>query len=526
MRLLKIFIIIFLLALDAAEVRSIAIQKYGSPPPTDPSSRVFIDPLLNLPKGGRSLQITAEPFLYQEINDEMLKGLETAIVSWYSDQRRPIVSVVIPPQEIADGALQVLVVEPTVSAVRVKGNRWNSDSSILSASHLKKGQTLNSYELQKNLAWLNRSPFRRTDVILSPGNSPGTTFAELVTKDRIPFRPYAGADNTGTFFLRHTRVYAGFNAGNLWGWDHQASFQWTSAPDPHILTAFAGQYIAPFSWYHQLLFFGGYSSFKGDMPVSGMSQEGKAWQASVRYQIPINPIFGNLLQQFSFGYDFKRTNSQLLFGGIPFQGKFADINQFYAGYLLDYMARETRVSCNLELIGAPFHITHDQNDQAYDSQRPFAKAKYAYGRARLNLTRPFTSNFTLALMAAGQATAWNLLPSEQFPLGGWETVRGYEERAFNADSGVLGSVEISTRNLGFCKDDELKFLGFVDAGCGWLHHPFTGEKSSEWLLGVGPGIRYHYRSYLVVRGDIGFPFHKAGTPRHGTHYYGGITASY
>jgi hemolysin activation/secretion protein len=326
--------------------------------------------------------------------------------------------------------------------------------------------------------------------------------------------------------LRHTRIYTGFNAGNLWGVDHQASFQWTTAPNPQTLTSFAGQYLAPFPWYHQLLLYGGYSKFKSAVPLDSMIQQGKAWQACLRYQIPIHPLFGNLLQQVACGYDFKRTNSELLFGGISFHGHFADINQFYFGYLVDYATCETKTSCNMEIVGAPFQITHDQNTAAYQTLRPFAKAKYAYGRIRASHMRPLLKNFIFRVMGAAQVTGWNLLASEQFPLGGWETVRGYEERAFNADSGLLGSVEIATKNLGFSCKDGLEFLGFVDAGCGWLHKTFPGQQKSEWLLGVGPGIRYHYGPHVVIRGDIGFPFHKIGLPRHGTHYYGGITASF
>lgn len=418
-----------------------------------------------------------------------------------------------------------MIVEPVTEKIATTGNTWTSNRFLLERSGLQEGAILNSYDLQSNIAWLNRSPFRQTDVVLSPGEKPGTTQAELVTEERFPFRYYVGADNTGTEYLQHTRLYTGFNVGHLW-WDHQASFQWTFAPSWNRLMAFSGQYLAPLPFKQQILLFGGYSKFKGDLPFEEMSQTGKAWQISGRYQVPIAPIFGNLLQQLSFGYDFKRTNSELLFGGLPFQEGFADINQFNFGYTLDVITKKTKSSLLLELIAAPFQMTNDQTNHDFQKLRPFAKATYAYSRMRFSHTSKIRKDFSIRFVLAGQLTGWNLLASEQFPLGGFETVRGYEERAFNADNGVLASVEFATPNLGYFKNNHLEFLGFVDYGWGNLHKTFAGQKKSQWLLGIGPGIRYRYRTNIVLRGDIGVPFNKAGTARHGTHYYGGVTVSY
>ncbi|MBX7066513.1 MAG: BamA/TamA family outer membrane protein [Parachlamydiales bacterium] len=525
-----IFLIVCVcLNLNAAEKfhpETIAILKYGDELPPCIDRGVWIDPWLDVPRGNEKLSKVVFPFLLKPLSQEDLTCLEHTILDYYKDHGRPVVSVVIPPQDLTKGVLKIVIVEPTLSSVCLRGNRWTSDSFIKNGSGLCEGQILNSYDLQQNLAWINRSPFRRTDIVLSAGDQPGTTSAELVTKENFPLRVYAGADNTGTVYLTHTRIYSGFNAGNLWGLDHQASFQWTTAPNPHTLTAFAGQYLAPFPWRHQLMFYGGYSKFKGDIPAQLMSQNGKAWQISGRYQIPFGPIFGNFLHQLSIGYDFKRTNSELLFGGIPFQGGFADINQFYFGYLLDYRTCKTITSLNAEVFGAPFHITHDQNNEAFQTLRPYAKSKYMYGRLRLSHTQILPKEWEVRVVAAGQLTGWNLLASEQFPLGGYETVRGYEERAFNADSGVMASVELGTPKMASRRLGDLEILGFFDYGWGRLHQPFVKQKKKNWLAGVGPGVRYHYLSNVVLRGDVGFPLHKAGTARHGVHWYGGATVSY
>lgn len=518
---------------EQAFIQKIVVMRYGheSIEPPDHEA-VWIDPCLDLPGSSQELKSVLAPYLcLNRISKQDLREIEEQILQYYREHHRPIVSIVIPPQEMRSGYLRVYVVEPVISDVCFEGNSWISDATLQKRTGIHQNETLNSYNLQKKLAWINRTPFRQTNAVLSPGKQPGSTDILLVTKDRFPLRIYAGVDNTGTTYLQSTRWYTGFNAGSLWGIDHQASFQFTAAKSPHTLKAFAGQYLAPLPWYHTLLVYGGYTTFDGKIPAPEMNQKGKNWQVSGRYQIPFSPIFGNFLQQISFGYDFKRTNNELLFGGISFTSGFADTNQFYLGYLLDFTNSIVKTSLSAEIWASPWKMTKDQSVSAYERLRPFAKPEYVYGRCRISSTFFLPRGFLCRNVFAAQATGWNLLPSEQFGLGGFETVRGYDERAFNVDSGLMASVEFVSPSLGFVgkekeKQDALEFLAFADFGYGTLHHAAFGQKKSDWLMGVGPGARYRFRTNVVLRGDIGFPLHQAGIGRHGIHGYGSATVSY
>jgi hypothetical protein len=54
----------------------------------------------------------------------------------------------------------------------------------------------------------------------------------------------------------------------------------------------------------------------------------------------------------------------------------------------------------------------------------------------------------------------------------------------------------------------------------------AGEKYSEWLLGIGPGIRYEFNPYISARFDFGFKFHKVpGDDRFGLAHFS-FTAGY
>jgi len=97
-------------------------------------------------------------------------------------------------------------------------------------------------------------------------------------------------------------------------------------------------------------------------------------------------------------------------------------------------------------------------------------------------------------------------------MGGYQTVRGYDERAANGDDGFLISTEVATPPVSLAHllgnqkiKDQLQFLGFVDYGGTSLHQitPADVNPNSN-LLGVGPGLRYVINPYLSIRFDYGF----------------------
>jgi hypothetical protein len=82
---------------------------------------------------------------------------------------------------------------------------------------------------------------------------------------------------------------------------------------------------------------------------------------------------------------------------------------------------------------------------------------YAYGRLDLHretllpLILPIKGgvdeHFTWVLRASGQFADARLLPTEQFGLGGYDTVRGYNERVVDGDDGWLLVNEIRTPHI-------------------------------------------------------------------------------
>lgn len=488
---------------------------------------IDIDPALQLPGSKELLISLLTPYLGQELSWSDVCKIRSVITHFYAQQRRPIVSVLVPPQDVSSAFFKLMVVEAKRGSIFLKGNRWVSDSFLLSHMKTQEGDPIDAQQLKRDLAWLNRNPFRQTDVFFYPGTTSGTTDLELVTRERFPVQPYIGADNTGTALTQRARLYAGVNAGNLWGLDQRLSYQYTTSPDRTSLSAHMGSYLIPFPWRHQAYAYGGYARSDVDLQ-NKLHQQAQSWQVSGRYQIPIAPIWGDFLQEISVGYDFKRSNNSLLFGGDWIVQQFADINQFFLGYSCDYATCSTKTTFSVDLYAAPFEITAHQNKAAYRAIRLFASPRYLYGKVRLSETLQLPGPLQLKGLFAAQMTGWNLLPSEMFGLGGYQTVRGYNERAVNVDDAVLTSLELVLSNTRLFAsvngppEDKLAVLGFFDCGWGWQR----GEQVTDWLAGAGMGLRYHFVSYVVLRADVGFPLHRIDSGPHGPQAHVGITASY
>ena len=110
------------------------------------------------------------------------------------------------------------------------------------------------------------------------------------------------------------------------------------------------------------------------------------------------------------------------------------------------------------------------------------------------------------------------MPTEQYGLGGYNTVRGYDERAANGENAYVFNTELRTPPGSIFKifgnqevDDSIQFLAFFDYGFTGNIKPPSGSTTQQdfWLMSVGPGLRYNIDRFVSVRFDWGFQLHRA-----------------
>ena len=457
-----------------------------------------------------------QPYLDQPVTMQSLAKMTRAIVAFYRANDRPVVNVYVPQQSITAGYVQIVVLESRVESVEATGQRWFSGGLLRSEVSLRPGDPISARDMRNDLSWINRNPFLQSDFLLAPGATPGTTDLLLRTQDRFPLRVYAGYENDGNDFTGQDRLLAGFNYGNLFGVGQQLSYQFTTSPDYDQFYAHSATYIVPLPWRHLLTFFGSYSETHSDLGT-GVSSGGVNWQVSARYEIPL-PGKAHFTESVLAGFDFKRSNNNLAFNVVTFSNDNTDVDQFVVGYVANATDNLGTTSLSATGFYSPGGLTGSNDDTDFVTQRAGARANYLYGNLLVDRVTRLPFDFTWTVRGELQGSTANLLPSEELGLGGYDTVRGYEQREANGDNGFLVSTEVATPAISFADlfhvsqvKDQLQFYGFVDYGGTSLHHDTPSDVNPNInLLGVGPGIRYAITPYLSVRFDYGFQLINTG----------------
>jgi hemolysin activation/secretion protein len=161
---------------------------------------------------------------------------------------------------------------------------------------------------------------------------------------------------------------------------------------------------------------------------------------------------------------------------------------------------------------SPGGLTGNNNDAAFGTfmQNLHTHANYYYGQAEIRRETRLPGKFSWMLRGMGQIADSTLIASEMFGVGGYSTVRGYDERTATGDKGWLVQNEIRTPqfavgNLTHKKNakDWIQGLVFCDYGGIIQQNPTPGQSPNDQLLSVGAGLRCQVADNVHFRFDYG-----------------------
>jgi len=439
-----------------------------------------------------------QEFIGKEISQKTLHLIKEMALACINEQGDYAVKAFYPKQDVSAGNIFLSISVPTVETFEIKGNRWEKDAFYENRLAPKKNESFQSSQILNEVAWLNRNPFRYAEVVVSPGEMDDTVDVDLLIKDRFSFRPFAGADNTGTDLTHRTRLFAGYTWGKPFGRDDVMTYQYRASPDLNQFSSHNGSYQIFLPWKHELMMSGGYSVTQPD--VEDFFHEAISVQASLRYAIPFYPLFAETKQAVTLGVDYKNLNSNVFYieksPANVVSSHQVNLSQLYFGYLW-----KRKFVANIELFISPAQILPNQSEKKYSQLRPQSSVLYGYGKILLNDSYGKADFFSWTLRA--QCATGPLLPSEQFGLGGIGTVRGYTERRFNADNAICINAEIAPLKMSIFKQDRLILLAFSDFGFGFNYQVQDLAQKSQYLWSVGFGAKYQFSTFISLNADYG-----------------------
>ncbi len=457
---------------------------------------------------------TLQSYLYQPVSLASLDEMVRNVIIAYRDSGRPVVDVLLPEQDITSGVVQLVVIESELGSIRFEGVDSDTEEYLLNQLQIKKGEVIRSDEVLQDLTWLNRSPYRKVDLIYSPGYEFGTSDIILNVSESKKSWFYTGYENSGTELLGEDRYLFGFNWGDAFGPDKSLSYQFTTDSEFDRVQAHSVVYTMGLPNRHFLTLLGSYVSIDADIPVGDgtfLTTSGENTQFSGRYSIPLKGK-ANRRREFDIGFDQKSNNNNLEFGGTDVFDTTVEIYQLTAGYKVTAQGRRGVTQLDARGFLSPGDITNFNSDEAFEASRVGSSADYLYATLGIEHQRRLPEDWSLRLKGQGQVASGNLQASEQLGAGGYDTVRGFEQRVARGDEGFWGTVELYTPEISFGRifdweneTDSLRLLAFFDSATLTNVDRLPDEPNQIEMQSVGTGFRWSYSDWFRLRFDYGYP---------------------
>merc|ERR1711965_979265 len=145
------------------------------------------------------------------------------------------------------------------------------------------------------------------------------------------------------------------------------------------------------------------------------------------------------------------------------------------------------------------------DDDSALSSRAFAEADNDFTKVTVDLTRIQRLNARTLLIPRlyGQYAFDPLVSSEQWAIGGVNSVKGHPPSVYSGDSGLTASLE--ARYDLFADDDRYQLVGQLSHGRLYIKEPFYDQDDERDVSGASLGLLARPWEPIEVRLDWGLP---------------------
>lgn len=451
----------------------------------------------------KELEPIYEPYLGKNIAFSDLDAIVKKINKVYEQKGYLTTQSFIPEQDIKDGIVQVKVAEGTMGNLSVEGNKWFSTGFFEKFFHIKKKEPLNVNKLQRDILRLNENPDTLVKTVISAGKDPGSSDITLNVKDNFPWHVGLAEDNLGTRLTGKFRSSFTLRGTNVTGNGDQLFSSTISS------TSSFGQFI-------------GYSipldtfGTKAGIDVTYFSMKlGKEYKANditgvTQIYTPYLSKELSLSDDFEssakIGMDIKSIKKRTA-------GTITSSDQLRIPFLeFNFTENDNFGQSN---ISPRFNFSTDHFLGASSRNHPTSSRQgsggffFKYEQPMSRTQRMPFSSYCI-LRSNFQLASHTLPSSEQFQLGGMNSIRGYPEGDYLADAGgqvnfdwvfpmylIPSSWKIGNSQVPLRRQIQPVF--FFDVGGGKNKKVLAGEKEDKFLMGIGGGLRVNFNNNFNLR---------------------------
>jgi hemolysin activation/secretion protein len=437
----------------------------------------------------------------QDLDLDDLNALADRVTHYYHEHGYPLAAAYVPAQTLHDGVVRIAVVEARYGTVSLQNQSAVSNHPLnATLSPLQSGQPVTDYTLQRSLLLLSDIPGAIVNSVMRPGTAEGTSDLLVDVTSAPRYTGTLGMDNYGNEYTDPVRFTGSFNVNGL--------FNQGDVLDFSGVTSGGGMKYGHIG-YHYLL--NGQGTTLG-LAVSGLDYRlgnglqdlqahGTATTQSVNLSQPvIRNTAGNLYVQIEF--DHKRLYDNIDIADIETD---RHSNSWVATVAGDQ--RDTTGVSNFNITGAYGRLYLD-NFQTLFSDYFGARTAGSFTKFDYSLSRlqQFDPTNAIYVGFSGQWANKNLDTSEQFYLGGPNTVRGYDVGVVSGAEGNLATIEFRHDMTIALLPGPWQALAFVDSGHIQAYKTtfFPGPNSAR-LNSAGVGLHWTAPHDWLVSTSVATP---------------------
>lgn len=432
-----------------------------------------------------------------------LNALAQTITDYYHAHGYPLARAYLPPQAIEHGTVQIAVLEAHYGRVEVTNHSRVADGPLAAVlAPLRPGDPITQDVLDSRLLLLGDLPGVIPHASLSPGAVVGT--ADLaVQADAGPLvSGGVTADDLGNRYTGRARLGAHLNinsplrVGDLFSVNVLSSGRGLNYGRLAYQLPLNGSGTRLGVAYSALAY--RLSGKLDDLDAHGTADVASVWLSHPFIRSPNVNITGNLQfnhKQFDDRVDVADLVSQRHTDSVTFSLDATRRDGFGDGGIT--LAR---------LSVTPGHLSF-ANAQAQENDAATIKTAGSYTRWNATVARlqALTSTTRLYASFSGQYSPDNLDPSEQFLLGGANSVRGYEIATLGGASGYLATIELR-HDLRLPLPGYWQGTLFADTGAVRRNaHPIGTEPNVAHISDVGLALDWGGPDQWVGRMQVAIP---------------------
>ncbi len=410
--------------------------------------------------------------------------------------------------QVIEGELEEIKVFPDNASVELNLNY------VRSRLELAADKPLNVYRLQEALQLLQIDPLiEKVSATLSAGSRPGQSVLEVEVTEADSFQFQIIANNNRSPSIGSFERGARVSEANLFGMGDEITLNYANTDGSNLINA---SYTIPINPRNGNLRFN-YNYQVNDViepPFDRLDIESESTYYQLTLRQPVIQTINRKTQTFqevALGLEAFWRGSQSLLLDTPFPlspGASDDgrtrifalrfITEWTKRNASSVFALRSEMSLGLDAFGSTVNKQISGVETIPDS-------RFFAWRGQAQWLRLLGSDTLLVVRGNIQLANDALLPSEEFSIGGFNSVRGYRQDAILTDNGFVASAEV---RLPILRVPErkivLQLIPFFDYGIGW-NSAGVSNPDNQNLASVGLGLQWQQGNNFNARINYGIP---------------------